>query len=130
MKLMKLCCNNGTRYRLETNAELYEGVRYAWLIFDPVGNPANCVAHGTEDQPATVSCPAKAGGIKAVKFAEFGTANGDCAAGFSHGSCAVDLASNLTKACVGKASCTVSCIQGTCTVEGARVPAMYSTRVR
>jgi hypothetical protein len=90
-------------YRLETNPELYEGVRYAWIFFDPVGNPSTCVAHGTEDQPATVSCPTATGGagrkqtIKTIKFAEFGTATGDCKQGFERGGCAADLMGNVSK---------------------------------
>jgi hypothetical protein len=105
-------------YRLETNSELYEGVRFAWLFFDPVSSPPNCVAHGAEAAAVTVSCPAGSGAIEAIGFAEFGTATGDCESGFAKGGCGVDLAGNLTKACVGKTSCTASCIQGTCTVEG------------
>jgi hypothetical protein len=63
-----------------------------------VGNPSTCVAHGTEAQPATVSCPTGAGQkIKSIKFAEFGTATGGCKQGFERGGCAADLMGNVSK---------------------------------
>ncbi len=109
-------------YRLETNGQLYEGVRYAWVNFDPVSNPPNCAAHGTEAQAVTVSCPTGSGAIANVTFAEFGTADGDCQHGFAPGSCAHDLAGNISLTCTGKANCTVMCIQSTCTIEGETLP--------
>lgn len=116
----------GGKYRLETNSQLYEGVRFAWINFDPTSFDPTCVAVGTEGDVISLSCPAGASGaanrIKAVTFAEFGTAEGDCATGFKRGSCAFDLRPNLTHACVGRQSCTVRCIQGSCAVDGAPIP--------
>jgi hypothetical protein len=114
---------SGGAYRLETNRQLYEGVRYAWIIFAPQNqDPPTCVANGKEDSDVVVSCPAGPNGqpnhIKAVKFAEFGTAEGDCRAGFTAGGCAVDLAGNLSAACVQKQKCTIHCIMGTCRING------------
>ena len=98
-----------------------KGVRYAWLHFDPVSHPTNCVPHGQEDAPATVSCPAGSGGIDRIIFAEFGTASGDCDSGFRSGQCSVNLAGNMTKACAGKDSCTVSCVMGSCGIDGVKL---------
>lgn len=109
---------SGGMYRLETNPELYEGVTYGWISFDPTSSSETCVPHGEENAPATVTCGPGSGGIKRVIFAEFGTAEGDCGSGFTKGSCAADLVGNVSKACVGQASCTVSCIQGVCTING------------
>ena len=109
------------RFRLETNAQLYEGVRYAWIIFTPAAADPTCVPHGTEGNAFSLSCPAASGGIQSVEFAEWGTANGDCEAGFATGGCSFDLRANLTALCKGKADCDVSCLMGTCTVAGVAV---------
>ena len=112
----------GGRYRLETNDQLYEGVRYAWIFFEPEKQSPNCAPLGKEDTDVELSCPAAAGGatnhIKSIKFAEFGTATGDCHTGFQPGGCAVDLAPNLTAACVGRSTCTIHCIMGSCHING------------
>eukprot|EP01048_Picozoa_sp_COSAG05_P007789 COSAG05_NODE_561_length_8675_cov_3.694846_12_plen_521_part_00 len=110
----------GGQYRLETNNQLYEGVRYAWIFFEPRAQDSTCVATGKEDSNVQLTCsPAEGGGenhISAVTFAEFGTANGDCHGGFHPGSCAVDLSGNLTAACVGQSSCSIHCIMGSCKI--------------
>eukprot|EP01043_Picozoa_sp_COSAG02_P069551 COSAG02_NODE_11964_length_1623_cov_2.889082_1_plen_348_part_01 len=112
----------GGHYRLETNSQLYEGVRYAWIFFEPEEQHPNCAPMGKEDTDVELSCPAAAHGasnhIKSITFAEFGTATGDCHTGFKRGGCAVNLAPNLTSACVGRSSCTIHCIMGSCHING------------
>ena len=78
---------------------------------------STCDASLNEGAKIMLGCPG-AGGIKAITFAEYGTPSGDCQHGFKAGKCGVDLAGNLTKLCVGKASCTVSCSGPACTIDG------------
>ena len=41
-KTMALKSYDGGKYRLETNPQLYEGVRFAWIFFDPASADPTC----------------------------------------------------------------------------------------
>ena len=65
-------------------------------------------AGGIEGTNSSVSCPHS--GIEKVKFADFGTPNGDCAHGFSRGNCTTEnLTAVVTSVCTGQERCTIEC---------------------
>jgi hypothetical protein len=101
-----------------------------------------CQASVKQGGTILLGCPT-GGGIKAVTFAQYATASGeckiknstchgaptgDCQKGFQDNKCGVDVANTISNICVGKVSCAVSCAHHTigsslynrsgCTIDG------------
>jgi len=54
-KTLTVKAYDGNLFRLETNDELYEGVRFAWIIYEPQGSPSDAPVSWTITQARIVA---------------------------------------------------------------------------
>ena len=92
-------------------------IEFEWQVPPSVAGGTCSLAE--ESLPITLSCPGST--ISSVAFAEYGTPTGDCSSGFKPGTCGVNTtAAFVSKCCVGKGSCSVSCGGPGCTCAGGK----------